>query len=44
MVAYSFKRRFVEPIRVDLSSISLSFDLQPKRQTIRANRKRKPSV
>jgi hypothetical protein len=36
MVAYSFKRRFVDPIRVGLSSVSLSFDCPPKRQTIRA--------
>lgn len=41
MVAYSFKRRFVDPIRVGLSSVSLSFDCQPKRQTIRAIGKRR---
>lgn len=41
MVAYSFKRRFVDPIRVGLSSVSLSFDCQPKRQTIRALGKRR---
>jgi hypothetical protein len=35
MVAYSFKQRFVQPIRVGLSSVSLSFDCPPKRQTIR---------
>jgi hypothetical protein len=38
MVAYSFKRRFVDPIRVGLSSVSLSFNAKPKRQTIRAER------
>lgn len=36
MVAYSFQPRFVQPIRVGLSSVSLSFDCAPKRQTIRA--------
>lgn len=36
MVAYSFKNRFIDPIRVGLSSVSLSFDCHPKRQTIRA--------
>lgn len=41
MVAYSFKRRFVDPIRVGLSSVSLSFDCAPKRQTIRAIGKRR---
>jgi hypothetical protein len=41
MVAYSFKRRFVNPIRVGLSKISLSFDCPPKRQTIRAIGKRR---
>lgn len=41
MVAYSFKKRFVDPIRVGISSISLSFDCQPKRQTIRAIGKRR---
>ena len=35
MVAYSFKERFVKPIEVGLSSVSLSFDPPPKRQTIR---------
>lgn len=40
MVAYSFKERFVDPIRVGLSRVSLSFDCLPKRQTIRAHRKR----
>lgn len=35
MVAYSFNKRFVDPIRVGLSRISLSFDCPPKRQTIR---------
>lgn len=41
MVAYSFKQRFVQPIRVGLSRISLSFDCPPKRQTIRAIGKRR---
>jgi len=41
MVAYSFKKRFVEPIRVGLSRITLSFDCTPKRQTIRAIGKRR---
>lgn len=41
MVAYSFKDRFVDPIRVGLSSVSLSFDCTPKRQTIRAIGKRR---
>lgn len=41
MVAYSFKKRFVDPIRVGLSSVSLSFDCQPKRQTIRSIGKRR---
>jgi hypothetical protein len=41
MVAYSFKRRFVEPIRVGLSRVSLSFDCAPKRQTIRRIGKRR---
>lgn len=41
MVAYSFKKRFIDPIRVGLSSVSLSFDCQPKRQTIRAIGKRR---
>lgn len=36
MVAYSFKRRFVDPIRVGLSRVSLSFDCAPKCQTIRS--------
>jgi hypothetical protein len=36
MVAYSFNKRFVDPVRVGLSRISLSFDCPPKRQTIRA--------
>jgi len=40
MVAYSFKQRFVQPIRVGLSSVSLSFDCAPKRQTIRLPRRR----
>lgn len=44
MVAYSFKKQFVQPIRVGLSSISLSFDCPPKCQTIRANRKRHARV
>jgi hypothetical protein len=41
MVAYSFKGRFVDPIRVGLSQVSLSFDCRPKRQTIRAIGKRR---
>lgn len=41
MVAYSFKSRFVDPIRVGLSSVSLSFDCAPKLQTIRALGKRR---
>lgn len=41
MVAYSFKKRFVDPIRVGLSKVSLSFDCPPKRQTIRAIGKRR---
>lgn len=41
MVAYSFKQRFVQPIRVGLSRVSLSFDCPPKRQTIRAVGKRR---
>ncbi len=41
MVAYSFKQRFVHPIRVGLSRVSLSFDCPPKRQTIRAHGKRR---
>lgn len=41
MVAYSFKRRFVDPIRVGLSKVSLSFDCAPKQQTIRAVGKRR---
>lgn len=41
MVAYSFKQRFVKPIEVGLSSVSLSFDPPPKRQTIRAYGKRR---
>lgn len=41
MVAYSFKQRFVKPIEVGLSSVSLSFDPPPKRQTIRAHGKRR---
>ena len=41
MVAYSFKQRFVQPIRVGLSRVQLSFDCPPKRQTIRAIGKRR---
>lgn len=41
MVAYSFKRRFVERIKVGLSSVRLSWDPEPKRQTIRAIGKRR---
>lgn len=40
MVAYSFQQQFVDPIRVGLSKVSLSFDVPPKRHTIRADRKR----
>ena len=36
MVAYSFNKRFIQPIRVGLSSVSLSFDCPPKLQTMRA--------
>jgi hypothetical protein len=36
MVAYSFRGRFVDAIRAGISSVSLSFDPPPKRQTIRA--------
>jgi hypothetical protein len=38
MVAYNFQKRFVDPIRVGLSMIPLTFDCPPKRQTIRAAR------
>lgn len=41
MVAYSFKKRFIKPIKVGLSRVSLSFDCPPKRQTIRAVGKRR---
>lgn len=41
MVAYSFNKRFVDPIRVGLSKVPLSFDCAPKRQTIRAIGKRR---
>ena len=41
MVAYSFNKRFIDPIRVGLSRVSLSFDCPPKRQTIRAIGKRR---
>lgn len=41
MVAYSFKERFIRPIRAGLSRVSLSFDPPPKRQTIRAHGKRR---
>jgi len=41
MVAYSFQGRFIQPIRVGLSKVSLSFDCPPKRQTIRAVGKRR---
>ena len=44
MVAYSFKPRFVEPIRIGLSKVSLSFDCPPKRQTIRAIGKRRHAL
>ena len=39
MVAYSFKARFVEPIRAGLS-LQTDAHVLPKRQTIRAERKR----
>ena len=41
MVAHNFKQRFVQPIRVGLSKVSLSFDCPPKQQTIRAIGKRR---
>lgn len=41
MVAYTFKRRFVERIRSGLSSVRLSWDPEPKLQTIRAIGKRR---
>jgi hypothetical protein len=41
MVAYSFQKRFVQAIRVGLSSVSLSFDCPPKLQTIRPIGKRR---
>lgn len=41
MVAYSFKQRFIKPIEAGLSSVALSFDPPPKRQTIRAIGKRR---
>lgn len=41
MVAYSYKRRFVEPIRRGLASAYPDQNgVMPKRQTIRADRKR----
>lgn len=42
MVAYSFKRRFVAPIKVGLGAIEHipGTEYVPKRQTIRADRKR----
>lgn len=42
MVAYSFKRRFVVPIQVGLGQVERidGTEYQPKRQTIRADRKR----
>jgi hypothetical protein len=41
MVAYSFKRRFVEPIRRGLGSpYPDQYGIAPKRQTIRADRRR----
>lgn len=40
MVAYSFKRRFVTPIRLGLSVDYERGGVHPKRQTIRARRKR----
>lgn len=39
MVAYSFKKQFVEPIRVGLGIVP-AFNVTPKRHTIRADRKR----
>lgn len=41
MVAYSFKERFIRPIEIGLGSVQLSWDPAPKRQTIRANGKRR---
>lgn len=41
MVAYSFQERFIKPIEVGLSSVRLSFDPDPKTQTIRAEGKRR---
>lgn len=41
MVAYSFKRRFVDPIKAGLGHAPSRYYLtMPKRQTIRADRKR----
>lgn len=42
MVAYSFRQRFVAPIQVGLGTIEHipGTEYAPKRQTIRANRKR----
>lgn len=39
MVAYSFKAQFVEPIRAGLG-LPTEPQIRPKRQTIRADRKR----
>lgn len=43
MVTYSFQQRFVQPIRVGLSRVQLSFDCRPKRQTIRAEGRKRHS-
>jgi hypothetical protein len=45
MVAYSFKPRFIDPIRVGLGeAVPNSIGVRPKRQTIRADRKRHARV
>jgi hypothetical protein len=41
LTAYSFKERFIRPIEIGLGSVQLSWDPAPKRQTIRANGKRR---
>ncbi len=41
MVAYSFKRRFIDPIRAGLGMSVETFDCSAKRQTIRAVGKRR---
>lgn len=40
MVAYSFKRRFVDPIKVGLGVQTVISAVRPKLQTIRADRRR----